>query len=245
MAPRIMKRLGIRAIPVALAMISALPAAALAAESDPAQQRTIIVTGEGEVLAKPDQARMTAAVLSQAPTAEAAAEQNAAAMNRVLSTVAGLGIPPNKIQTSNYSIQPQYSAVRIDNPVNPRTITGYQATNQITVTIDDLSKLGAISDTLVRSGANQMGGISFSIADPRPLTDRARTAAVNDATGKARTLATAAGVRLGPLLRIQEGPGVIRPGPFAAPRAFEAAATPIAVGEEPIIVAVTLTFAIQ
>jgi uncharacterized protein YggE len=188
---------------------------------------------------------MTAAVLSQAPTAEAAAEQNAAAMNRVLSTVAGLGIPPNKIQTSNYSIQPQYSAVRIDNPVNPRTITGYQATNQITVTIDDLSKLGAISDTLVRSGANQMGGISFSIADPRPLTDRARTAAVNDATGKARTLATAAGVRLGPLLRIQEGPGVIRPGPFAAPRAFEAAATPIAVGEEPIIVAVTLTFAIQ
>jgi uncharacterized protein len=240
-----MIRLGIRAIPAALAMIVALPTATLAVENTQPQPRTIIVTGEGEVLAKPDQAHISAAVVTQAPTAEAAAEQNAAAMNRVLGAVAALGIPPNKIQTSNYSIQPQYSALRIDNPVNPRTITGYQATNQITITIDDLSKLGVISDAVVRSGANQMGGVAFSIADPKPLADRARTAAVNDATAKARTLAAAAGVRLGSLLTIQEGPGVIRPGPFAAPRALEAAATPIAIGEEPILVAVTLTFAIQ
>ncbi len=239
-----MNSLAFRVIPAALAMLAILPGSTFAADNS-AQQRTIIVTGEGEVLAKPDQARMTAAVVTQAPTAEAAAEQNAAAMNRVLSTVAALGIPPNRIQTSNYSIQPQYSSVRIDNPVTSRTITGYQATNEITVTIDDLSKLGAISDALVRSGANQMGGVAFSVADPKPLTDRARSAAVNDASAKARTLAAAAGVRLGPLMSIQEGPGVIRPGPFAAPRAFEASATPIAAGEEPIIVAVTLTFAIQ
>jgi uncharacterized protein YggE len=238
--------MSIRALPVALAMIAALPASALAAENV-LPQRTIIVTGEGEVLAQPDQARLSAAVVTQAPTAEAAAEQNAAAMNRVLGAVAALGIPPNRIRTSNYSIQPQYSVLRANDPAtNPRAITGYQATNQITVTIDDLSKIGTISDTLVRSGANQMGGVGFTIADPKPLADRARAAAVNDATAKARTLADAAGVRLGPVLNIQEGPGAIRPLQFVAPRALAAAeTTPIVAGEQPIIVGVTLTFAIQ
>ena len=224
----------------ALLMVAVLPASALAADNT-APQRTIIVTGEGEVLGKPDQARIAAAVVNQAPTAEAAAQENATAMNRVLSAIAALGIPPNKIQTSNYSVQPQYPATT----VNRNNITGYQVTNELTITVDDLSKLGTISDTLVHNGANQLGGVAFTIADPKPLTDRARTAAVNDARAKAQTLAAAAGVRLGPLLTIQEGPGVFRPTPFAAPRALEAASTPIAVGEQPIIVAVTLTYAIQ
>lgn len=230
-----------RAISAALLMIAALPASALAADNTP-PQRTIIVTGEGEVLGKPDQARIAAAVVNQAPTADAAAQENATAMNRALSAVAALGIPPNKIQTSNYSILPQYSNATI---ANNRNITGYQVTNELTITVDDLSKLGSISDTLVRNGANQLGSVDFTIADPKPLTERARTAAVNDAKAKAQTLATAAGVRLGPLLSIQEGPGVFRPTPFAAPRALEAASTPIAIGEQPIIVAVTLTYAIQ
>ncbi len=223
-------------------MMAALPASAVAADNAP-PQRTIIVTGEGEVLGKPDQARIAAAVVNQAPSAEAAAQENATAMNRVLMAITGLGIPPNKIQTSDYSVQPQYSNGNIT--TNNRNITGYQVTNELTITVDDLSKLGSITDTLVHNGANQLGGVGFSIADPKPLTDRARTAAVNDARAKAQTLANAAGVRLGPIMSIQEGPGVFRPTPFAAPRALEAASTPIAVGEQPIIVAVTLTYAIQ
>lgn len=203
----------------------------------------IVVSGEGEVLAKPDQARISAAVVTQAPTAELAAQGNAAAMNRVLAALAMLGISPNKIQTSNYSVQPQYTGVTA---VTQRTISGYQATNQVTVVIDDLTRLGAISDTLVRAGANQMGGVSFTIADPKPLADRARESAVADAMAKARTLAAAAGVKLGPLLTIQEGPGGARPFPFAAPRALQAGeTTPIVPGEQPITVGVTMTFAIQ
>jgi hypothetical protein len=240
-----MNRLTLCALLLATLATAAVPVAGYGADLA-APQRTIIVTGEGEVFAKPDQARMTAAVVTQAPTAQQAAEENAAAMTRVMSAVSMLGIPPNRIQTSNYSIQPQYAALSTGNIAGQRSITGYQAVNQVTVTIDDLSRVSTVTDTLVHSGANQVGGISFSIADPKPLTERARTAAVNDATAKARTLATAAGVRLGPPLNIQEGPGVIRPGPFAAVRALEAVpATPVAIGEEPIIVGVTMTFAIQ
>lgn len=231
----------VRAITAALLMIAALPASALGADNAP-PQRTIVVTGEGEVLGKPDQARIVAAVVNQAPTAEAAAQDNATAMNRVLSAVAALGIPPNMIRTSNYLVQPQYSTTTL---AANRNITGYQATNQITVTLTDLSKVGTLSDTLVHNGANQLGGVGFTIADPKPLADRARTAAVNDARAKAETLANAAGVRLGPLLTIQEGPGVFQPTPFAARAAIGVVETPIEIGEQPIIVAVTLTYAIQ
>ena len=232
-------------IPATLLMAVSLSAPGSSAEIAP-QQRTIVVTGEGEVLGKPDQAHMTTAVVTQAPTAQAAAEENATAMTRVMSALSMLGIPPNKIQTSNYSIQPQYAPLSAATSGGQRNITAYQAINQVTVIVDDLSRLGSVSDTLVRSGANQVGGISFGIADPKPLADRARTAAVNDAMAKARTLATAAGVRLGPMLTLQEGPGLVRPGPFLAARALEAAPpTPVAIGEEPITVAVTMTFGIQ
>ena len=241
-----MKIPGTRAIPAALLILAALPVAGNSAEIMP-PQRTIVVSGEGEVLGKPDQAHMTAAVVTQAPTAQAAAEENATAMTRVMGALSMLGVPPNKIQTSNYSIQPQYAPLSAVTSGGQRNITGYQATNQVTVIVDDLSKLGTISDTLVRSGANQVGGIQFSIADPKPLADRARTAAVNDAMAKARTLAMAAGVRLGPMLNLQEGPSEIRPGPFLAARAVleQSVVTPVAVGEEPIIVAVTMTFQVQ
>jgi uncharacterized protein YggE len=225
-------------VPAALALSIALSAHAQSAEAP--QQRMIVVTGEGEVLAKPDQARISAAVVTQAPTAQMAAEGNATAMSRVMGALNVLGIAQNKIQTSNYSIQPQYSATQ-------RAISTYQATNQVTVVVDDLARIGAISDALVRAGANQTGGINFTIADPKPIADRARQQAVADAMAKAQTLAAAAGVRLGPLLTIQEGPGGIRPLQFAAPPALEAAAatTPIIPGDQPIIVAVTMTFAIQ
>ena len=130
---------------VALALSAVLAAPAHAAEA--LQQRMIVVSGEGEVLAKPDQARITAAVVTQAPTAEQAAQGNAAAMNRVLNALSMLGIPPAIVQTSNYYVQPQYTAV------TQRTISGYQATNQVTIVVDDLARLGTISDTLVRAGA--------------------------------------------------------------------------------------------
>jgi uncharacterized protein YggE len=217
---------------------------AYGAESS-AISRTISVSGMGEVLGKPDQARLSAGVLTQAPAAAAALTANTAAMNRIFAALKTAGIPDNKIQTSNFSVQPQYPPYRPDAP-ETRTIIGYQVSNQVSVVVDDLSKLGPALDALVKSGANQLGGVSFSIADPKPLAERARSAAVADAMAKARTLASAAGVSLGPLLSIQEGGG-IRPVPMFEARAVaaQAAPPPIAVGEESVTVNVTMTYAIQ
>jgi uncharacterized protein len=236
-------------IAVALLLAGALgtfgaPSDAAAADNV-ATLRTISVSGEGEVSGKPDQARLSAGVVTQAPTAAAALNANTTAMNRVFAALKTLGIPDNKIQTSNFSVQPQYPPYRPD-AAEPRNIVGYQVSNQVSVTVDDLAKLGPALDALVRSGANQLGGVSFAIADPKPLAERARAAAVGDAAAKARTLAGAAGVALGPLLSIQEGTS-FRPGPVFALRTEAAAPSPapVAIGEASVTVNVTMTYAIQ
>ncbi len=206
--------------------------------------RTITVSGDAEIGSKPDQARLSAGVVSQAETAAAALTANSTAMNRVFAALRMAGIPENRMQTSNFSVQPQYAPYRQENP-EPQRIIGYQVSNNVTVVVDDLTKVGPTLDALVRSGANQLGGIQFIIADPKPLAERARTLAVVDAAAKARTLATAAGVTLGPLMSIQESTNV-RPIPmFAMARAVAAEATPIAEGEERVGVNVTMIYAIQ
>jgi uncharacterized protein YggE len=206
--------------------------------------RTITVSGDAEVASKPDQARLSAGVVTQAETAAAALAANSTAMNRVFAAIRMAGIPENRIQTSNFSVQPQYAPFRQENP-EPQRIIGYQVSNNVTVVVDDLTKVGTTLDALVRSGANQLGGIQFMIADPKPLAERARTLAVVDGAAKAKTLATAAGVTLGPVMSIQETTNV-RPIPvFAMARAVAAEATPIAEGEERVSVNVTMTYAIQ
>jgi uncharacterized protein len=224
-------------------MASTAFATAEAAEAMMAQ-RTITVSGDAEVAGKPDQARLSAGVVTQAETAAAALNANSAAMNRVFAALRMAGIPENRMQTSNFSVQPQYPPYRPENP-EPQRIVGYQVSNNVTVTVDDLTKVGPTLDALVRSGANSLGGIQFTIADPKPLAERARTAAVADGAAKARTLAMAAGVTLGPLVSMQETM-VGRPIPvFAMARAVAAEATPIAEGEERVSVTVTMVYAIQ
>jgi uncharacterized protein YggE len=224
-------------------MASTAFATAEAAEAMLAQ-RSITVSGDAEVAGKPDQARLSAGVVTQAETAAAALNANSAAMNRVFAALRMAGIPENRMQTSNFSVQPQYPPFRPENQ-EPQRIIGYQVSNNVTVTVDDLTKVGPTLDALVRSGANQLGGIQFTIADPKPLAERARTLAVADGASKARTLAMAAGVTLGPLVSMQETM-VGRPIPvFAMARAVAAEATPIAEGEERVSVTVQMVYAIQ
>jgi hypothetical protein len=228
----------------AIALLAAAAYSSVQAAEAVMAPRTITVSGDAEVASKPDQARLSAGVVTQADTAAAALTANSTAMNRVFAALRAAGIPENRMQTSNFSVQPQYPPFRPDNQ-EPQRIIGYQVSNTVTVVVDDLTKVGPTLDALVRSGANQLGGIQFTIADPKPLAERARTLAVVDGAAKARTLATAAGVTLGPLMSIQETSSV-RPIPvFAMARAVAAEATPIAEGEERVGVNVTMTYAIQ
>jgi uncharacterized protein len=235
-----MTRIGISAMALLLAA-----APTLAAAPDETAQRTITVTGQGEAKAAPDQASFSAGVVSQGTTASQALAANARAMTAVMATLKKQGIPDKAIQTSDLSLSPQYQECKPGVACRQKII-GYEVTNNVAVTVA-LDKAGPVLDALVASGSNSLGGISFSIRDPKPLLAEARADAVKDAMDKAALYARSAGVGLGPILAIQEG-GSQTPRPVYAMRAkamFEAAPTPVAGGEQSVTANVSITWAIK
>jgi len=206
--------------------------------------RTLTVSGTGEVRAAPDEAQLSTGVVAQAPSAAAALAANARAMNRVFDTLKRAGIAEKNIQTSNFSVSPQYAASK---PGQTQRIVGYDVSNTVSVLVDKLDNLGPTLDALVASGSNQIDGPNFAIADPKPLLAKAREAAVKDATDRAATIARAAGVSLGPIVSISEGGGAVAPQPMMrmAMSANAAPPTPVAAGEQSVSAEVSITWEIH
>jgi len=142
-----------------------LVAAACIALASPALAQpvppSISVSGEATVSAAPDLAEIEAGVTTEAKTARAASEANAKAMNAVLAALKTSGIAPKDVQTSQISLQPQMTSR--NNSSAPPQITGYRATNRVSVTLRDIAKIGDTLDALVASGANDIGGVGFSV----------------------------------------------------------------------------------
>ncbi|WP_152971102.1 SIMPL domain-containing protein, partial [Rhizobium ecuadorense] len=69
----------------------------------------ISVTGDGESSVAPDMAIVNFAVVKQAKTAREALDENNKAMNDVLAALKSGGIAERDLQTSGFSIQPQYN----------------------------------------------------------------------------------------------------------------------------------------
>jgi uncharacterized protein YggE len=191
----------------------------------------------------PDLATVEGGVTSEAKTAKAAAEANNKAMGDVLLALKGAGIAEKDIQTARLSLQPQSAPNRM--PSGPLQIVGYRASNHVTVTVHDVANVAGTVDTLVGAGANEIGGVNFAVSQSSKLLDEARGQAVADALRKAEIYAKAANVTLGPPLDITEGAPQGPMPMFARKMAASAAPTPIAVGEETLRIAVSVTYAIK
>ncbi len=229
----------------AIAAFAASCAAPQAIAEPTPTPRTLSVTGQGEALAAPDMAIVTIGVQTDGDTAAAALRANSAAMSTTIDKLKSMDIEARDIQTSGLNVNPRYNYER--NRSEPEVI-GFRASNSVRVRLRDLDKAGAVIDEAVSSGANSLGGVSFTFAEPKPLYDEARRDAVADARSRAALLADAAGVRLGPILTIQDGhvaaPRYDRV--FATAARMEAdAAVPIEVGESSINAQVTLVYQID
>jgi len=225
----------------------ALAAPSSAAPPTPEPPRVLVVSGHGEVNAVPDEASLSAGVVTVAKTAREALSENARAMTQVFAALKQSGVPEKDIRTENFNITPQYPPYN-SNDTGERPIVGYQVSNEVVVKVAHIENLGSTIDALGSAGANQMNAISFSIHDAKALTNEARTKAVADAADQASVLARAAHVTLGPILSIGIGENErpilpMRAMALAAPAA--PAPTPIAAGEETISADVTITWEIR
>lgn len=198
---------------------------------------SIHATGTGTVEIKPDIATLSIGVTTQGDTAATALSANSAAIEAVMMRLASNGIDARDMQTSNLYLNPNWTGYDTGSPV----ISGYVASNMLTITVRDLDQLGAVLDSAVSDGANTLNGVTFGLADPAPVLDEARKEAVADARKRAELLATAAGMKLGRILTISEA----LPDPMAYPMYDAAAAVPVAGGELGLSASVTIQYEIS
>lgn len=206
----------------------------------------ISVTGEATISVPPDQAQLDAGVTTDAKTAREASDANNVTMGKVLAALKAAGIAEKDYQTSRLSLQPQFANRPPSSPTAPPSIVGYHASNRVTIRLHDVSKVASVIDILVGAGANDIGGINFSVSQASKLLDDAREKAVADARRKAEIYAKAAGVTLGAPLSISE----VGSAPVPMFRAKMAAAgfaapTPVAQGEETLTVNVSVSWSIK
>ena len=203
---------------------------------------SITVTGTGEVLVKPDLARVNIGVVTQFESASAGVRRNNEAVEKLLGALDEYGIAESDIQTSNFGVAPQYEYNRSGQA--PRLI-GYRVTNQVRVTVRRIADLGTLLDEVVTAGANQINNVTFAVNEAKSFDDTARRRAMADAHRKAALYAQEAGVRLGSVLRIEEAADTvaIRQIGFAVDQ--DAGAVPIAPGQQTLRQHVRVTFAIE
>ncbi|MBW0145738.1 SIMPL domain-containing protein [Sphingomicrobium clamense] len=240
-----------RILPILAAALALNPATAMAqvqtapALAEDATRLDLTVTGKTTRV--PDIATISTGVQTRARTAQEAIRQNAQRMSQVLAALREAGVAERDIRTSQLSLNPQYD-YRRESGEGP-VLTGYVATNQVSVRFRDIAKSGEIIDALVSVGANQINGPMLSIDDVDAAMDEARANAIAEGRQRAELYAAAMGKRVTRVVMVSEGRAANRP-PIVmnAARSMameDAADTQIVPGEQDVAVVLQMSFDLE
>ncbi|MFS0752362.1 SIMPL domain-containing protein [Oceanobacillus sp. 1P07AA] len=157
-------------------------------------ESTITVTGTGSVLVIPSIAHVRLAVVTRNASLEEAQQQNNESMTNVISAIVGEGVPRESIQTTSFSARPIYNYVD-----GKQIFETFEVRNEITITLEDLDRLGEIIDLAISQGANEVVSVTFSVDDPENFYEEALTLALRNAQSKAEVIAQELGVSINPI----------------------------------------------
>jgi uncharacterized protein YggE len=165
-------------------------------------------------------------------------------MDRMIAALKRAGVADRDIQTSNVSLNPEY---RYPDNQAPQ-LTGYSASNQLTIRFRDIRNSGKILDALVAQGANQINGPTLTVDKPEAALDEARANAIAAGRARAELYARSLGMRVVRVVAVSESGGYAVPPP-APPMPMmaraEMASTKIEPGEQKLQVSVAMTFELQ
>ena len=202
----------------------------------------ITVTGTGKVSGVPNQLALSMGVQTSGASVAIALRQANSAVRSITAVLRRSGVAAPDIQTSGLSIYPNYSG-------NSGIPSGYQVSEQLTITLRRLSAAGSQISAAARAGGNAtvVDGVSLNLSSTSTLLAAARAKAVADAKAKATAYARALGRPLGAVVSMSETP-VAQPYPvpeFASASASRApAAVPVHPGTQQLSVTVTVIFAL-
>lgn len=208
-------------------------------------RNTITIEGQGKVRGIPDIATVNLGFMVEKKDVREAQKENAVTMNKIIIALKQLGISSEDMQTTDYSIYPQYDYMKDGG----QKLRGYSVTQNVTVKIRDLSTVSDVLDQAGILGLNQVGGIQFTMDEPEVLRQKARVKAMQNAQMKAAELARVAGVRLGRVVSFSENANGGYPVPMYT-KAFVAegvggGAPDIQAGSQDVVVNATVTYEIE
>jgi hypothetical protein len=212
----------------------------------PIERNTISVSGEGKVTAIPDIATIDLGTTTERQSVAAAQKENTRIMNELNAKLSGFGVDKKDVQTTNYNIYPAYDYID-----GRSKLRGYTVSQNVRVKVRDLDKLGDIIGAAGETGANQVGGISFTVDEPEQLRQEARIEALENAKMKADALARVVGVKLRRVVSFEESGGGLPPTPryYALEKADlglgYGGAPEIEAGSTEITVTATVTYEIE
>lgn len=224
----------------------------LAVSIDLSKTRSVTMSAEGKVTAKPDIANINFSVVTQGKEAAKVQEENDKKMTVVIDYLKSQGIKEDDIKTSNYNLYPQYDynprPTASEESAEPPPIIGYILNQSVGVKARQLEKVPALVGGLTGKGVNQIDNVAYSIDDPDKLKAEARAEAVNKAKDKATELADKLGVKLGRVINFSEGSSYL-PEPYyydkAMPAGLGGGSSPVQPGSQDVTVNVTLTFELK
>lgn len=230
-------------------LLMSLPAFSQAGRTPDAERGppVLTVSASADVAIEPDQAVVRLGVTAEAPDAGEAQNQVNTIMAAVIDAVAAVDIPERALRTEGLTLYPVYRDNRPrpnDEDTGPR-ISGYQASNVISIEVTDLGRIGEVVDAAIRAGANQLQGITFSARRDAGARADAMRLAVEEARLSADALADALGMRIAGVREVVAGGYDVRPPmPFRGEqlRTMDMASTPVQPGDVEISASVTVTY---
>lgn len=228
---------------ISAALLAVLVAAPVCAQQPPPGPPQLpparfIVTGTGSVSVPPDYAEIASGVTTQAKSAKQASEANAKVLAAIDAALKNDGIAAQDIQTSRFSVSPVYGPPQPNAPMKP---VGFSVSNELSIKVHQIGKVGDILNSLIQAGATDAGSVQFLHSNMSQEFDRARQAALIDARRKAELYAQSAGLKLGAVAWITEVPAATPPSPMPG-RMYAAASTPISAGADALNVQITVGF---
>ena len=225
-----------------------LPAQAAPEQSAaPGKPRMVRMVGSGTATVVPDQLGFTLSVTDKQPELDRALANSSATMKRVLAALEEYGVRAADVQTTGLQMYPEYDYQAYGPPV----LTGYRVTQRAQVRVRELAQGGRAVTAAVEAGGNgvRVTDIRLGVADPEAALDRARDAAVAEATRKAEQYAAATGQALGDVLALREVGDADRArrhvelGYLPAQAALDSRALPIRAGKDELAVKVQVVWA--
>lgn len=239
-----MKKIALMTLAAALALTIPLSAQD---RSEPVVP-VLSVQGSGSSRTEPDEATVRLGVLAQAPTAQATMQQVNQIANAILAAVRKLGVPDKEIQTSELNLSPVYAQNEPNERGGEPRISGYQASNVVSIRLTKMDQVGPVVDAGLGAGANRLDGVVFGLQNDQAARADALARAAAAARAKAAALAKALNVRLAEIVEAVEG-GVAVYTPVRSRMAMDTMAmsveTPVSAGQVGVDASLTLRYRIE